>query len=347
MATGPITAIEDMIVPSLFTEYVQNRTVEKSALIQSRAFVSSERLNRFLQGDGLTISMRNQKDLDNEAENISTDAGDDAYTGGSANSAPKKFGSFTEIAVRLNRNNSWSIADLTEDIAGGRNHDRLDNAIERVSTYWARRMQAAFIAMMTGVVADNTANDGGDYTNDIKGASFVDGVTNFSAEAALDTMLTLGDNQQTLSLLAVHSVVFNRMQKNNLIDFIPDSRGETNIATFLGREVIVDDGLPASGGVYESWLFGEGAVQYGTGTPENPTEVQRKPDAGNGGGQTVVHSRVKWAMHPVGHAYIGTAPEGGPDNTASANMLAAAGSWDRRTPERKQVKFARLVTREA
>jgi hypothetical protein len=34
------------------------------------------------------------------------------------------------------------------------------------------------------------------------------------------------------------------MQKNNLIDFIPDAEGHINIPTFLGRRVIVDDGMP-------------------------------------------------------------------------------------------------------
>jgi hypothetical protein len=49
----------------------------------------------------------------------------------------------------------------------------------------------------------------------------------------------------------------------------------------------------------------------------------------------------------VGHAYTGTAPNGGPGNGTGANELQNAGSWNRVFPERKQVKFARLVTREA
>ena len=52
-------------------------------------------------------------------------------------------------------------------------------------------------------------------------------------------------------------------------------------------------------------------------------------------------------MHPAGHAYAGTPANGGPSNAATANNLAAAASWNRVYPERKQIKIARLRTTEA
>ena len=81
--------------------------------------------------------------------------------------------------------------------------------------------------------------------------------------------------------------------------------------------------------------------------PRSRPEVERKAGAGNGGGADVLYNRVEWLMHPVGHAYIGTAPKGGPSNAATSNNLAAAGSWSRVFPERKQIKIARLITRES
>lgn len=145
----------------------------------------------------------------------------------------------------------------------------------------------------------------------------------------------------------VHSIVYNRMQKNNLIDFIPDARGEVNIPTFLGRTVIIDDGVPNTGGVYDTWFFGAGAVRLGVGSPKVPTETQRKPDAGNGGGQEVLYSRLEWCIHPNGHAWVATgAGDGGPTNAGTTHNLAAATSWRRVFPERKQIKIARLITRE-
>lgn len=348
MATGPTTRVGDVIVPELFTPYSQNLTTEKSRLIQSGLITRSEQLDNFLAGGGLTIQMPSFKDLDNDAERISTDTSvpfadaDASLPAGVARPPnPLKIGTLREVAVRLSRNNSWSSSNLAATLAGA---DPMNAIASRVSDYWVRRMQALFIAVWKGVIADNAANDSGDYALDISGASFVDGVTNFSAEAFLDAAQTMGDNQSSLRAVLTHSVVYNRMQKNNLIDFIPDSEGRVNIPTFLGHEVIVDDAMPRSGSVYDTWFFGDGATQMGIGSPPNPTEVERKPGAGNGGGQDVLYNRVEWAIHPTGHAFVmSSIPDGGPANTD----LDDATSWDRRFPERKQIAFARLVTREA
>jgi len=336
MATG-VTKIADIVVPEIFTPYVQQLTEEKAQIIQSGILSVDPALTELMAGGGLTFNAPSWKDLDNDADNVSSD-------NDGATSTPNKIGTLTEIAVRLSRNNSWSSMDLAAALAG---EDPMAAIANRVAYYWARRLQAATVATMNGVIADNAANDSGDYAVDISGVSFVDGVTNFSAEAFLDAATTMGDSMGDLVAVIVHSVVYNRMQKNNLIDFIPDARGEVNIPTFLGRRVVVDDGMPRTGNVYDTWLFGAGALRLGNGSPKVPTEVDRVPAAGNGGGQEVLYSRIEWSIHPVGHAYVGTPASGGPSNANTANNLAAATSWNRVYAERKQIKFARLVTREA
>jgi hypothetical protein len=349
MATGPITKLSDLIVPEIFNPYVQQRTEEKSRIISSGAAVRDTLLDQNLAGGGLTFNVPSFKDLDNETENVSSDDADDRFTAGSANSAPKKTGAAQETAVRLSRNQSWSSADLASALTG---RDPMDSIAGLVAGYWARRQQAAFIATMTGVFADNDAAPVGsehvlgDLTNDVSGATYLKGVTDFSASAFIDAAVTMGDSMGDLSMIAVHSIVYARMQKNQLIDFIPDARGETQIPTFLGRTVIVDDGITSSSGVFHTWLFGAGAVRLGMGSPKVPTETKRDPDAGNGGGSEILYNRVEWAIHPAGHRYIGTPANGGPSNAATSNNLANAASWQRAYSERKQIKIARLITRE-
>lgn len=349
MATGPITQLADVIVPEIFVPYVQQLTEEKSRIIQSGAAVRDPNIDQFLGGGGLTFNVPSFKDLDNDDDNISTDDADDDYTGGSNNSAPKKTGTSKEIGVRLSRNQSWSSSDLASALAGA---DPMQSIAQRVAAYWARRQQAVFIATMTGVFADNDAVPSGsehvqaDLTNDVSGGSYIAGVTDFSAPAFIDAAVTMGDSMGDLSMVAVHSIVYARMQKNSLIDFIPDHRGETQIPTFLGRVVIVDDGITTAAGVFHTWLFGAGAVRVGMGTPKVPVETKRNPDAGNGGGQDVLFSRIELAMHPTGHKYAGTPADGGPSNATTSNNLGHAASWQRVFPERKQIKIARLITRE-
>ena len=294
MASG-ITRISDVVVPEIFSPYVQQMTQEKSRLIRSGAITMDPTLNIALAGGGLTFDEPSFKDLDNDTDNVSTD---DPAT----NSSPNKIGTATEIQVRLSRNNSWSSMDLTADLAGA---DPMMAIANRVSDYWARRQQAAFVATLNGVFADNAAAPSAsehvqnDMTHDISGASFVDGVTNFSAEAFIDGTATMGDSMEDLTMLMVHSIVYARMLKNNLIDFVSDSinGNAVRIPTFLGREVIVDDGVPRTNGVFSTWLFGRGAVRGGMGSPKVPTEIDRKPAAGNGSGQDVLFNRTEWIIH--------------------------------------------------
>ena len=342
MAAGT-TRLSDLIVPEIFAPYAAQQTEEKSRLIASGAIARDSVLDRALAGAGTTFNEPSFKDLDNDVENISSDDP-------SANSSPNKIGTLAEIQVRLSRNNSWSSMDLNADLIAV---DPLAAIANRVSDYWKRREQAAFIATMKGVFANNAgATDAyhtqNDMTHNISGASFSAGVTSFSAEAFVDACLTMGDSMDKLGMIAVHSIVYGRMLKNNMIDFIPVSINNqaVMIATFLGREVIVDDGVPFTGGVFETWLFGRGAVRMGRGSAAVPVEVERKASSGNGSGQDILHNRVEFCMAPKGYAFIGTAPAGGPSNVAIFNNLANAGSWRRVFTERKQIQIARLVTRE-
>jgi hypothetical protein len=337
-----VTDISDIVVPSIFVPYVQQMTMVRSALVQSGAAVRDPTLDGFLAGGGITFNLPSWQDLSDAADNVGTA---DATA-----STPDDVLSSNEIAVRLSRNASWSAYDLAAALAGD---DPMRVVADRVAAYWTRRLQDAFVATMKGVFADNAAAPSGsehvanDMTVDIKGGAYSAGVTDFSAEAFIDAALTMGDAMGELTLAVMHSVVYARAQKNNLIDFIPDSNGVVNIPTFLGRRVIVDDSMPVSTGVYETWLFGQGAVRLGQGAPKVPVEIDRDPEQGTGAGQETLYSRTEWIIHPVGHKYAGTAPNGGPGNGTGANALANAGSWMRVYPERKQIKIARLITREA
>lgn len=347
MASGH-TSIADIIVPELFTSYALQETEEKSRLIRSGAVVADSEMATLLNGGGLTFNMPTYDDLDNDEERIADESIRNTFTGGVVDPAPNKIGTFNEIAVRLERNNSWTATRLAKLLSGD---DPMGAIQSRVADYWVRRQQAAFISVMNGIFADNAAAPAGsehiqnDMTVDISGASYSAGVTDFSAEAFIDTTLTMGDSMEDLSMVMMHSVVYARALKNNLIDFVSDSINNlaVQIPTFLGREVIVDDSLPFTGTVYETWMFGAGAVVFAQGSPEKPTEVDNQPGAGNGAGQEILYNRVRWGFHPKGHAYAGATPAGGPANS----VLAAAASWQRVFPERKQIKIARLITREA
>lgn len=339
------TKIADVIVPEIFGPYFQQITTEKSELIASGALVRSAALDAQLAGGGLTFNAPSFNDLANDADNVSTD--DDT-----SDATPNKIGTAKEIAVRLSRNVVHSVMGLTGDLAGA---DPMAAIGNRIGSYWSRRHQAIFVATIKGIFADNAAAPGGtehvqnDMTHDVSAGGYTPGKTDFHAAAFIKAAGTMGDSADTIKMVMMHSVVFQRAQINNLIDFIPDAvnPNAAAIPTFLGRRVIQDDGLPVTGQVYDTWLFGEGAVQLGVGSADVPVETERLPRSGDGGGQENLITRQQLVMHPVGNQYAGTAPNGGPSNAATTNNLADAGSWLRVFAERNQIKIARLITKEA
>ena len=363
--TNVSTTIADVIVPAIFTPYTQQLTMEKTAIIQSGIAARDDFLDNLLAGGGLTFTVPSWQDIGDPAENVSSD---DANT----DSTPNTTQTSGEVAVRLSRNSSWSTMRLATALAGA---DPMQSIASRVSDYWVRRLQRAFVAVANGVFTTNELSDPtlgrsgrtglsaaygaqADLTNNIAGTTYVAGVTDFQAESFIDTATLLGDAAEDVTAVFMHSIVYSKAQKNNLIDFIPDAEGHINIPVFLGRRVIVDDGMPnpagdtannantgGGSGMYHTWLVGPASFRLGVGTPVVPTEVFRYPSRGNGAGSDVLFNRVEWAIHPVGHAWVGSSPvfEGGPTN----GQLSASGSFVRVFPERKQIKLARLITRES
>ncbi len=318
-----ITKIADLIVPEVFSTYIQQETQAKSRLIQSGAVVVDAALNASLAGGGLTFNDPSFQDLDqDEEESVATDSESDTIT-------PGKIQTSLEIQVRLSRVKAYSAMNLAADLAGA---DPIAAILSRFARYWRSRAQKVFIATVNGVYADNAAAPSGsehvlnDMTHDISGSTFSDGVTNFSAEAFLDAAVTMGDSMDDLSLVFMHSIVYNRALKNNLIDFMPDSENPASkgIPTYLGRLVVVDDDVPQAAGVFQTWLFGAGAVRIGMGTPKTApaAETYRLPSLGNGWGQDFIYSRTEWVLHPVGYKFAASPASGGPTNAATTAKSA-------------------------
>lgn len=338
-----MTQIADVVVPAIFTPYSMAETMQRSVLMQSGAVVASSELATLLSGGGSTFNAPFFNDLTTGESNVSSDEYD-----GVNDSTPNKIGTGTEIQVRQARNNSWTNTDLTTALAGA---DPMQAIASRVGAYWARDVEASFVATMKGVFADNAAAPTGsehvqdDLTVDLSTlntSTYLAGTTDIGSGVVIDTLSTMGDAMGEIALMMVHSVVYSRLLKQDLITFIKPSDGSSRIATYLDKQIVMSDQMPFAAGVYETWMFGRGAVAYGQSAPDNATEVQRLPAAGNGGGQDVLYNRVNRIIHPVGHAYVGAAVKGGPANS----LQATAASWQRVFPERKQIPIARLITRE-
>lgn len=360
-------ALADVVVPTPFSRYTTLNTRKLAAFVASGILQHSPVLEAFLAdpSGGTLLTRPTWGDLsDADTPRVSNATGYQLYDTTPANNnfvavAPSKVSSFTEVAARLNRNMSWSSQTLLGQLAGADPFSRIG---DRVAAYWARHLQATVLAILQGVFLNDDAASGtpptdthviGDLTFDVStlnGGVFLNGLTNFTAEGFMDALQTAGDASSQFTAIAVHSVVRNRMKKNNLIDFKQDSVTGDSLEYFQDLRIIVDDGMPVTSNVYDSYIFVPGALEFADNLSgaDIGTEVVRRVEAGNGAGAQELWNRVQWSIHPRGHAYVGTGfASGGPDNTAGSGPLNVAASWVRHAPERKQIGLARFRTREA
>jgi hypothetical protein len=160
--------------------------------------------------------------------------------------------------------------------------------------------------------------------HDISGVAGGQGIT---AVAYLDAIQKLGDAKDNIAAVVMHSAVESQLAKLNLIEFVTFSDSQVRVPFLMGKRVIVDDGMTVTGSgataVYDTLLFGQGAIGYANGTGTRLTTVETDRDSL--AGEDYIINRRHFVLHPRGVRYVGAAIGGGPDNTT----LATGASWDR------------------
>lgn len=331
------TRISDIIVPEVFFNYMAKDTTEKTELFRSGIIRPDGELSAKLGGGGRTFNVPFWKDLDNTESGVASDDPSAFATAGTISTGK-------DIARRQLRTRAWSTADLAAILAGS---DPMARIQARVTAYWDRQFQLILRNTLTGLFADNVANDSGDMVNDISNDSSATATSAelVSAEAIIDTAHTMGDNASSFRTLVMHSNVVKRLKKLNLIDYIPDSEGRVNFATYLDYRVVIDDGVRTVQGSnrvkYWTYLVGESAMGWAEVAPETPVEVHREPLAGNGMGIEYLITRRQFVMHPYGIKWTDSSVSGQFPSNAD---LATTANWDRVYVERKQIPIAALVT---
>jgi hypothetical protein len=326
------TKVSNIIVPEVFDPYVVQRTAVLSALIRSGIVIPDPFLDELAKKGGKLINMPFFNDL----------TGDDELLDDTSDLTVNNIDAGQDVAALICRAKAWGVSDLAKALSGD---DPMKAIGDLVAEYWARKEQTTLIKILSGVFADNIANDAADHVKDI---SIADGnnaadANLIGADAVIDAATLLGDAAAKLVAIAMHSKVYSRLQKKNLIDFTPDSEQNIGWGTYLGKSVIVDDECirvagGVSGYVYTTYLFGKGAIGRGEGEPEMPTETDR--DSLGGGGTDILITRRHYILHPRGVKFTSAnVVKSTPTNTE----LALAANWDR-VYESKNVRLVALKT---
>lgn len=275
------TTLSDVIVPELFTKYVVQKTMELSALFNSGIVTNNAEFDRLASEAAPIHNMPFFEDLQGDSENVTE----------GTNLTAKKITSNKDVSTTIRRAAMWSATDLSAALAGADPMAAIGNL---VAGFWARDMQKELINILNGVFAATTM------TNHVLDVSTEEGAAaNISASVFIDGLQMLGDAQSQLTAVAMHSAVKSYLKKQNLITTQRDSNS-VEFETYQDRRVIVDDGCPYSGGVYTTYLFGNGAIAFGNGNPVGfvATEVDR--DKKKGSGVDYLINRRTFILHPRG-----------------------------------------------
>jgi hypothetical protein len=330
------TQIADVIVPQEFTAYQVENSLLSTALFQSGVVAKNGLIASQLQAGAENFNVPFWSDLGESEADITSD--DPAVL-----STPLKITASKQVVRKSFLHQSWSEMSLASELSGD---DALARIQSRVSAYWDRQFEKRVIATLQGVLASNVANNGGDMVVDISGA--VGTAANFAGAAVIDTALTMGDRLGDVKAIAMHSHVYGEALKNDEITFFKPSVNSLEVATYKGMAVFLDDNLSPAAGVYTTILFGLGAIGFAATEPRlgYGTELFRIPAAGNGGGQSTLHSRFNVGIHPLGYAWNdGTGGAAIAGDSPSLADLAVAAHWTRVVAQRKSVPLAFLISK--
>lgn len=302
LASG--TKIADVIVPEVFNPYVIERTAELSALVKCGIIVKDKELDALALAGGRLINMPYWKDLN----------GDDEVLDDNGALTPGKITAGQDVAALLMRGKAWSVNDLATALSGD---DPMKAIGDLVAEYWARQRQKTLLAVLKGVFASSTMSGN---VHDI--SSLEGDLAKINGTSFIDAKTKLGDASDKLTAVAMHSTVFAELEKQNLIQYIPNSQGVVDFPSYLGRKVIVDDGCPKDGDVYTTYLFGQGAIGEGNGAAPVPTETDRDSLAG----EDILINRQHFLLHPRGVKFTDSSVA---KKSPSNAELADQANWNR------------------
>lgn len=327
--------IADGYNPLTFARRATEAQIEMNAFIASGVMSNDTALASQAAVGGNIGEMTNYKPMMYTEPNYSTDNPADIAGTDKVESAVMQYRKYYG-------NRAWSFMDLAKMVNLQQGDDPVGVVTSQIGQYWANVEQTRVIRSSLGVLEDSVANHTGDMVVSVAtdAAGAVTDAERISADVVLDAKQTLGDHASKVTAIAMHSVIKTRLQKQNLIEYIPDARGEVMIPTYLGYRVIEDDEMPAVAGTnritYTCVLFAPGAIGYANVPTEVPSEMFRVPSTGNGGGEDQMWSRTAGIIQPLGYSFTGASVAG---QSATWAELQNPANWTR-VWQRKNIPMA-------
>lgn len=226
-----ITTIANMqIVPEKFSQYVTDRTTEKSAMVNSGIATPDATVAALINGTpegGRFIQLPMWNPLDGE-EDVFGEA--DVSIGGITTKEAR--------TTLLMRQRAWGATDLAHVLGGA---DPMAAIANLIADWRNIREQKIYLSILNAIL-DPTNGALKAHVNNVSGATGDKSL--ISVGNTLDTKQALGDAAGNLGMVFMHSATYTELQKNQQIATEYDATLQISIQTYLGYNVVVDDSMP-------------------------------------------------------------------------------------------------------
>lgn len=284
-----ITTIKDMvIVPDKFAQYVADRTTEKNTFINSGIATPDATVGQLINGTpkgGRFIELPMWNALTGRPDVF----GEEAVS-------VENITSKSSRATLMIWQKAWGDTDLSQVLGGA----DPAGAVATLMADWRNGCeQGIYLSILKGLF-DKSSGALKEHINDISAMN----AGSISADATLDTKQLLGDHYDSLGMVFMHSATYTYLQKNDMISRTPvfNPAGDTvEIQTYLGYTIKVDDSMPVTDGVYDTYFVGKGAFIRQEGMPQGLVGVETDRDK-----MTATDYLInRWAqiIHPRGFSW--------------------------------------------
>lgn len=223
---------------------------------------------------------------------------------------------YSRSVIAMGRAKAWTERDFSIDITSG--VDFMSEVGKQVAGYWDDVNTEILFSVLKGIFAMSATKhkDFVDaHTLDITADS-----TNVVGATTLNNAIqkASGDQKSKFTMVLMHSVVATNLENLQLLDYLKytDASGiqrNLALATWNGRTVLIDDGMPveevaeSSSGAgdgynkYTTYVLGNGAIEFADLGVATPYEMDRDP--ATNGGQDTLYTRERICYAPYGFTF--------------------------------------------
>lgn len=318
-------------------EWGQVPDLVRTAMVNSGAMVEDAYIASLIANGSNTYTIPFYNDL--------ADGSEDNYDGSTDMTAAESTGA-SQTGVVYGRMKAWKAPQFAADFTTAR---PMAHIAARIAPWYARRTQERIIGITNGVLGV-TAMKSHAVTKDKLDENTLSDVT----------QEIWGDAKSNIVMAIMHSAVAQEFEDLNRANFLKytDANGMTAMVRTInvnGITCIIDDGMPmtpaqaASGSgdtavpakpaMYDTYLFGIGALRHASAPVTRPVETWRDPVTN--GGMDFIGTRRRETIHPNGMSF--KAPSAMSESPTN-NQLFATANWGLAYPDARGIFIGKMTT---